>query len=35
LSPNWLKNEGNRLLDNKDEATNKAAPQTAIPQTSQ
>ncbi|MDB2528142.1 AsmA-like C-terminal domain-containing protein [Alphaproteobacteria bacterium] len=35
LSPNWLKNEGNRLLDDKDEATNKAAPQTAIPQTSQ
>ena len=35
LSPNWLKNEGNRLLDDKDEATNKAAPETAIPQTSQ
>ena len=35
LSPNWLKNEGNRLLDIKDDATNKAAPQTAIPQTSQ
>ena len=35
LSPNWLKNEGNRLFDDKDEATNKAAPPTAIPQTSQ
>jgi hypothetical protein len=35
LSPNWLKNEGNRLLDDKDGATNKAAPQAAIPQASQ
>jgi hypothetical protein len=35
LSPNWLKNEGNRFFDDKDEATNKAAPQAAIPQASQ
>ena len=31
LSPNWLKNEGNRFFDDKYETTNKAEPQTAIP----